>query len=108
MRERRRCERFSGIFRPFRARSSNEAYPALRTCEGITKLFGVGAFPSSQRRGGCGINKKSRSHRSAADGVVSLAKCSGLKISPNFLLRLRPLLRLRAIALALRVGLALR
>src|SRR5439155_1727498 len=30
-----------------------------------------GAFPSLQRRGGCGINKKSRSHRSAADGVVA-------------------------------------
>src|SRR5947207_5261245 len=30
-----------------------------------------GAFPSLQRRGGCGTNKKSRSHRSAADGVVA-------------------------------------
>src|SRR5438128_7579061 len=30
--------------------------------------LGVGLFPSLQRRGGCGINKKSRSHRSAADG----------------------------------------
>ena len=30
-----------------------------------------GAFASLQRRGGCGINKKSRSHRSAADGVVA-------------------------------------
>src|SRR5207249_9316922 len=37
------------------------------------------AFPSLQRRGGCGINKKSRSHRSAADGVVSSAKCLGLR-----------------------------
>ena len=38
------------------------------------------AFPSSQRRGGCGINKMLRSHRSPADGVVRPAH---LKISPN-------------------------
>ena len=31
-------------------------------------------FPSLKRRGGCGINKKMRSHRIAADGVVSSAK----------------------------------
>src|SRR6516162_10164602 len=31
-------------------------------------------FPSLKRRGGCGINKKSGSHRSAADGVVRSAK----------------------------------
>ena len=49
-------------------------------------------FPSSQR-GGCGIDKKSRSHRSAADGVARSAspigrslngrsaRCLGLKIS---------------------------
>jgi hypothetical protein len=43
------------------------------------------------------MNKKGRSHRSAADGVVSLARCSGLKFSPNFFLRLRPIgLALRA------------
>src|SRR5215471_8426721 len=35
-------------------------------------------FPSLKRRGGCGINKKMRSHRSAADGVVRPAKPSGL------------------------------
>jgi hypothetical protein len=35
-------------------------------------------FPSLKRRGGCGIEKKSRSHRSAADGVVSSAKSLGL------------------------------
>jgi hypothetical protein len=34
-------------------------------------MFSVDAFPSLQRRGGCGINKKSRSHRNAADGVVA-------------------------------------
>src|SRR5947199_2133516 len=28
-------------------------------------------FPSLQRRGVCGINQKTRSHRSAADGVVA-------------------------------------
>src|SRR6516164_5401964 len=31
-------------------------------------------FPSLKRRGGCGINQISRSHRIAADGVVSSAK----------------------------------
>src|SRR5262245_24452601 len=36
-------------------------------------------FPSLKRRGGCGVNKKSRSHRSAADGVVRPAKSLGLK-----------------------------
>src|SRR5262245_43203407 len=36
-------------------------------------------FPSLKRRGGCGVNKKSRSHRSAADGVVRPAKSFGLK-----------------------------
>jgi hypothetical protein len=49
--------------------------------EGVNKLahleFGA-KFPSLKRRGGCGINKMSRSHRSAADGVVSSAPCSGL------------------------------
>src|SRR6266403_2012749 len=30
-----------------------------------------GRIPLLLRRGGCGINKKSRSHRSAADGVVA-------------------------------------
>jgi hypothetical protein len=33
---------------------------------------------SLKRRGGCGINKKMRSHRRAADGVVRPAKSSGL------------------------------
>ena len=35
-------------------------------------------FPSLKRRGGCASNKKSRSHRSGADGVVSSAKRLGL------------------------------
>jgi len=35
-------------------------------------------LPSLKRRGGCGINKKLRSHRTAADGVVRPAKSSGL------------------------------
>jgi hypothetical protein len=35
-------------------------------------------FPSLKRRGGCGINKKLRSHRSAAAGVVSSATYSRL------------------------------
>src|SRR3989442_8482029 len=30
-----------------------------------------GRIPLLVRRGGCGINKKARSHRSAADGVVA-------------------------------------
>src|SRR2546429_8618339 len=33
--------------------------------------FSLGTFPSLQRRGGCGINQKSRSHRRGADGVVA-------------------------------------
>src|SRR5947209_2667841 len=33
------------------------------------------AFPSLKRRGGCGINQKSRSHRRAADGVVAHKPC---------------------------------
>ena len=37
-------------------------------------------FPSLQRRGGCGINQKSRSLRSAADGVVSSERYSGLNV----------------------------
>ncbi len=40
-----------------------------------------GAFPSLKRRCGYGINKKLRSHRSAADGVVSSANCLGLNNS---------------------------
>src|SRR5216110_1869666 len=36
--------------------------------------FGRGAFPSSQRRGGCAIRKMTRSHRSGADGVVRPAR----------------------------------
>src|SRR5437879_12136937 len=43
----------------------------IGTSERIRESFSFGAFPSLQRRGGCGINKKSRSHRSAADGVVA-------------------------------------
>jgi hypothetical protein len=35
---------------------------------------GQSPVPSLKRRGGCGINKKSQSLRSAADGVVSSAK----------------------------------
>ena len=46
------------------------------------------------------MNKKPRSHQSAAAGVVSSAKMFGLKSSP-----VRPHVRLRAIALALRARL---
>ncbi len=42
-----------------------------------------GAFPSLKRRGGCGINEKLQSHRSAADGVVSSATFSGLNNFPK-------------------------
>src|SRR5437763_1584569 len=38
-------------------------------------MFQSERFPSLQRRGGCGINRKSRSHRSAADGVVNHTTC---------------------------------
>src|SRR5690348_12835642 len=54
-------------------------------------------FPSLKRRGGCGINKKARSLRSAADGVVSSAKLFRPKDFADLLLRLRPIgLALRA------------
>jgi hypothetical protein len=48
--------------------------------ESVNELVNLefGAFPSLKRRGGCGINEKLQSHRSAADGVVSSASCSGL------------------------------
>src|SRR5437867_12294282 len=54
-------------------------------------------FPSLQRRGGCGINKKARSLRSAADGVVSSAKLFRPKDFADLLLRLRELRLLRDI-----------
>src|SRR3954469_22125640 len=44
---------------------------------GVGRFEGMdsgGVFPSLKRRGGCGINKKLRSHQRAADGVVSPAK----------------------------------
>ena len=54
-------------------------------------------FPSLKRRGGCGINKKARSLRSAADGVVRSAKLFRPKDFADLLLRLRPIgLALRA------------
>src|SRR5438094_8769791 len=54
-------------------------------------------FPSLKRRGGCGINKKARSLRSAADGVVSSAKLFRPKDFAELFLRLRPIgLALRA------------
>jgi len=40
----------------------------------LTDCFSADTFPSLKRRGGCGINKKAQSLRSAADGVVSSAK----------------------------------
>src|SRR5437016_14398771 len=43
----------------------------IGTSERVRESFSLGAFPSLARRGGCGINKKSQSHRSAADGVVA-------------------------------------
>ena len=48
-------------------------------------------FPSLKRRGGCGINKKARSLRSAADGVVSSAKLFKPKDFADLFLRLRPI-----------------
>src|SRR5881628_401309 len=38
-----------------------------------------GRIPLLAEEGGCGIQSKLRSHRSAADGVVSSAQSSGLK-----------------------------
>src|SRR5437660_9180041 len=63
----------------------------------LTDCFTADTFPSLKRRGGCGINKKARSLRSAADGVVSSAKHFRPKDSAELLLRLRPIgLALRA------------
>src|SRR5439155_24456390 len=45
----------------------------------LADCFSADTLPSLKRRGGCGINKKARSLRSAADGVVRSAKSSGLK-----------------------------
>ena len=52
---------------------TNNAWPA-RSLVSRARLLGLGTFPSSQSRGGCGINKKARSHRSAADGGRSPRK----------------------------------
>src|SRR6266581_8367520 len=50
-----------------------------KTCQKNIYHHSYVLFPSSQRRGGCAIKRMPRSHRSGADGVVSLAKrCSGL------------------------------
>src|SRR5689334_12506120 len=57
----------------------------------LTDCFSADTFPSLQRRGGCGINKKARSLRSAADGVVSSAKLFRPKDFADLLLRLRPI-----------------
>jgi len=57
-------EAFSGDFLAL-ACSRSRVY--ARSCVAIEQVF----FPSLQRRGGCGINKMARSHRSAADGVVN-------------------------------------
>src|SRR2546426_11085731 len=40
----------------------------------VSKNSGSAIFPSSARRGGCASNKKQRSHRSGADGVVRPAR----------------------------------
>src|SRR5437867_2687606 len=45
--------------------------------------FSTDVFPSLKRRGGCASDKKSRSHRSGADGVVGSARSSDLSISPG-------------------------
>src|SRR5438105_3305979 len=59
--------------------------------------FCADTFPSLKRRGGCGINKKARSLRSAADGVVSSAKLFRPEDFADLFLRLRPIgLALRA------------
>src|SRR3954462_2261771 len=44
--------------------------PGIESCGYVNELEGD-IFPSLKRRGGGGINKKTRSHRSGADGVGS-------------------------------------
>ena len=48
-----------------------QATADIAVVEGGAERGLVSVFPSLPRRGGCGINKKSRSHRRAADGVVN-------------------------------------
>src|SRR5437870_12217724 len=63
----------------------------------LTDCFSAETCTPLQRRGGCGINKKARSPRSAADGVVSSAKLFRPKDFADLFLRLRPIgLALRA------------
>src|ERR1043166_3413112 len=70
---------------------------ALERVNELTDCFSADTFPSLKRRGGCGINKKARSLRSAADGVVSSVKLFRPKDFADLLLRLRPIgLALRA------------
>src|SRR5207245_11061157 len=54
-------------------------------------------FPSSQRRGGCGINKKSRSHRNSRRRGGQFGEMFRPEDFAELLLRLRPIgLALRA------------
>src|SRR6267143_2464526 len=43
--------------------------------QAVPYRLGQSGFPSLQRRGGCAINKMTRSHRSGADGVVAHMPC---------------------------------
>jgi len=65
--------------------------------------FSRSAFPSSQRRGGCGIHQKSRSHRRAADGVVAHATRFQKTHSETRLVSDHPSLRRRGMRLP-RIG----
>jgi hypothetical protein len=46
--------------------------------------LGLRPSPPQQRRGGCAIKKKSRSHLSRADGVVLVKKCYASSITALF------------------------
>src|SRR5947208_10834581 len=70
---------------------------AAREPRNMNVITTADAFPSLQRRGGCAISKRSRSHRSGADGVVSSAKCFRPEDFAELFFRLRPIgLALRA------------
>src|SRR5215510_14343844 len=56
-------------------------------------------FPSSQRRGGRDINKCCEASFVGADGVVSSAKCSGLRVFAELTTPSAPLRWLRGILL---------
>ncbi len=63
------------VISPRRTLSRSRFVKTMRRVYHPTLQSARRAFPSLKRRGGCASNRKSRSYRSSADGVVSSAKC---------------------------------